>query len=177
MAAPTLVTYATKYGSTHEVAEAVAKALRERGLNVEIRPVGEVQAVDGYGAVVLGAPLYMGSWLKEAGQFLTRFQAGLTARPVAVFMTGPLNDSQEGWKGSREAMDKQLAAYPWLKPVATELLGGSYDPAKLSLLHKIMAVLPVSPLKGLPASDARDWTAIRVWASDLAAKLQPGVNR
>jgi len=37
---PILVAYATKYGSTHEVAEAIATRLRERGLEIEVRAAG-----------------------------------------------------------------------------------------------------------------------------------------
>jgi menaquinone-dependent protoporphyrinogen oxidase len=45
------------------------------------------------------------------------------------------------------------------------MFGGKYDPAKLRF--------PINLLAGKePASDLRDWTAIRAWASDLAAKLQ-----
>ena len=59
MSAPVLVAYATRYGSTQEAAEAVAATLRERGLEAEVRPAREVRSLDGYNAVVLGAPLYM----------------------------------------------------------------------------------------------------------------------
>lgn len=65
-----------------------------------------------------------------------------------------------------------LAKYPWLTPVALELFGGKYDPAKLHLLDRLIASLPASPFHNEPASDVRDWTAIRAWASNLAAKLQ-----
>ena len=57
MSASVLVAYATRYGSTQEVAEAVAATLRERGLEVDIQPMREVRALDQYRAVVLGAPL------------------------------------------------------------------------------------------------------------------------
>lgn len=44
--------------------------------------------------------------------------------------------------------------------------------AKLHLLDRLIASLPASPFHNEPASDVRDWTAIRAWASNLAAKLQ-----
>ncbi len=39
---------------------------------------------------------------------------------------------------------------------------------KLTFPHNL-----VPALKNMPASDVRDWTAIRAWASDLAALFQP----
>jgi len=33
----------------------------------------------------------------------------------------------------------------------------------------------MSALKKMPASDVRDWTEIRAWASDLAEQFQPAL--
>jgi len=166
-----LVTFATRYGSTQEVAEQIAAALRENGLAVEIQPARQVRTLEGYRAVVLGAPLYIGQWIKDARRFLARHQAALAKCPVALFSLGPTRSDEEEWQGVHTQMDKQLAKYPWLKPVAVELFGGKYDPAKLRFPDSLLATLPASPLHGMPASDLRDKEAIRTWASSLAAKL------
>ena len=70
MSNPVLVAYATRYGSTQEVADKIAATLRQSGLTVEVQPAKQVRTLDGYRAVVLGAPLYMSDWLKEARNFL-----------------------------------------------------------------------------------------------------------
>jgi len=87
-----LVGYATRYGSTQEVAEAVAAALREGGLEVDIRLLREVRTLAGYSAVVLGAPLFMFRWHKDALRFLSRHREALLERPVAIFALGPVHD-------------------------------------------------------------------------------------
>jgi menaquinone-dependent protoporphyrinogen oxidase len=166
-----LVGYATQYGSTQEVAEAVGETLRENGLAVDVQPVSNVLSLDAYRAVVLGAPLYIGRWHKDAQRFLSGHQQALSQRPVTIFTLGPTRQDEEEWTGVRAQLDQELARYPWLNPVALELFGGKYDPSNLGLLHKLLALLPVSPLHGLPASDVRDWTAIRAWASELGEKL------
>jgi menaquinone-dependent protoporphyrinogen oxidase len=165
-----LVGYATRYGSTQQVAEAVAATLREGGLAVDIQPMREVRTLAGYSAVVLGAPLFMFRWHKDALRFLSRHRAALTERPVAVFALGPTHDpyDEQEWQDSRAQLDKELAKYPWFRPVALELFGGKYDPAQLRF--------PINMLAGKePASDLRDWTAIRAWASNLAAKIEPAL--
>ena len=58
-----LIAYATRSGSTQEVAEKIAATLRESGLTVGMQPVKQVQTLGGYRAVVVGAPLYMSDWL------------------------------------------------------------------------------------------------------------------
>lgn len=167
-----LVAYATRYGSTQEVAEQVAAILREGGLQVEVKPAGQVRDLTGYRAVVLGAPLYIGRWLKDAHRFLTKHQAALGQRPVAVFALGPTRESTEAdIAGIRASLDKELAVYPWLKPVAVALFGGKYDPAKLRFPDSLLSALPASPLHNAPVSDARDWDAIRAWAQSLVPIL------
>jgi menaquinone-dependent protoporphyrinogen oxidase len=171
MSASILVAYATRYGSTQEVAEAVAAALRDGGLEVDVVPAGQVRTLEGYGAVVLGAPLYIGRWLKDVRRFLTRHRGALADRPVAVFTLGPTREGEEEWQGVRAQLDNQLAKYPWLAPVSMELFGGKYDPATLRFPDSLLARVPASPLHQMPASDVRDWTAIRAWAKGLPAKL------
>ena len=101
MSASILVAYATKYGSTQEVAEVVAAALREDGQTVDCRPAKEVRSLGGYTAVVVGAPLHMFRWHKDAKSFLSRHRQALTARPVAVFAMGPLKDEAKDWQDVR----------------------------------------------------------------------------
>jgi menaquinone-dependent protoporphyrinogen oxidase len=164
-----LVAYATRYGSTQEVAETVAATLRECGLAVDIQPMQEVRTLDQYRAVVLGAPLYMFHWHKDARHFLSRHREALSGRPVAIFALGPINNEEKEFQGSREQLDKELAKFPWLKPLALEIFGGKFDPAKLRFPYNMPA------LKKMPASDIRDLTAIRAWASTLATTFQPAL--
>jgi menaquinone-dependent protoporphyrinogen oxidase len=171
MSTSVLVGYATRYGTTLEVAEAIAATLRECGLEVDIQPAREVRALDGYNAVVLGAPLFMFRWHKDARRFLSRHRDALTERSVAVFALGPVHDphDEEEWQDSRAQLNRALDKYPWLGPVALEMFGGKYDPAWLRF--------PINLLAGNePASDIRDWTSIRAWASNLAAQLEPAVS-
>ncbi|MDE3089585.1 MAG: flavodoxin domain-containing protein, partial [Chloroflexota bacterium] len=131
MSGSILVTYATRYGSTQEVAEAIAATLRERGLAADIQPMRQVRTLAGYSAVVLGAPLFMFRWHKDALRFLSRHREALTEQPVAIFALGPIHDDEKERQDSRAQLDKELAKFPWLTPVALEVFGGKYDPAKL----------------------------------------------
>jgi len=166
MSSSVLVGYATQYGSTQEVAEAIGDTLREAGLNVDVRPVKEVGDLAEYSAVVLGAPLMKSRFHKDAQNFLKRQRQALSERPVSVFALGPVKEphDEEEWESSRAQLDKQMKEFPWLTPSAVELFGGKFDPATLPF--------PLNKLAGKePASDARDWEAIRSWASDLKTIL------
>ncbi len=163
-----LVAYASTNGSTQEIAEVVTATLRENGLTVDLQPMRKVQSLQGYSAAVLGAPLYMFHWHKDALKFLPRHRNALMERPVAIFAGGPFSKGDEKeWQEIRRQLEQELAKFPWLTPAAVEIVGGKFDPAKL---HFPLNLIPA--LKQMPASDLRDWTAIRSWASSLSAKLK-----
>jgi menaquinone-dependent protoporphyrinogen oxidase len=168
-----LVAYATKYGSTQEVAENVATRLRAHELEVDLQPARYAGTLSPYQAVVLGAPLYIGRWHKDAQRFLSQHQQALIRLPVALFTLGPTRIEEEDWQGVRAQIDQELAKVSWLKPVMMELFGGRYDPLKLRFPDSLLAKLPASPLYQAPASDLRDWNAIQFWADSLVSIFQP----
>jgi menaquinone-dependent protoporphyrinogen oxidase len=161
-----LVAYATRNGSTQEVAEAIAATLRKDGCEVDSMPLRNVRTLAGHRMVVLGAPLYMFRLHKDAKAFLSRHQKALKELSVAVFALGPFHDEEKEWQEVRMQLDRELAKFPWLTPVANTVFGGKFDPAKLRFPLNLFPAM-----KKMPASDIRDWAAIRAWASDLAAKL------
>lgn len=167
MAGSVLVAYATRSGSTKEVAEAIAATLQEHGLVVDIQPMKAVSSLVGYYAVVLGAPLIMHRWHKDAQHFVSRHHAALEELPVAVFALGPVHDDEKEWQGVRDQLDNTLSKFPSFKPFAVEIFGGRFDLTLLGLPWKL-----VPGLKKIPSSDIRDWTAIRTWASNLYEKLR-----
>ena len=152
-----LVAYATQHGSTQEVAEAIGTTLREHGLEAEVQSVHQVPNLDGYSAVILGAPFYMGRWLRDARHFLKKHRVALAKLPVAIFALGPRSEVGEEIREVRAQLDKALAAAPWITPVEISVFGGKVDPVSLHF-----------PFNHMEATDARNWTAIHIFAEKLA---------
>jgi menaquinone-dependent protoporphyrinogen oxidase len=154
-----LVAYATRHGSTREVAADIAGTLQALGADVELREARDARGRDGFvhgqagcwTLVVLGAPLYSGRWHREAHRFLRRHRKDLAGVPVAVFGMGPRSDDKEAWQRSRDQLDRALAKHKWLTPTAVTVFGGT-GPAKA----------------GRPRCDLRDWTQIEAWAAGIA---------
>lgn len=167
-----LVTWATRYGSTAEVADAIAQVLRASGLAVKARPMRSVESIEEFDAVVLGCALYMSRIHRDARRFLSRHRAALSRRPVALFVLGPIHNDEKEWPAARAQLKKQLAKFPWLNLTAQEVFGGRWDPSTMGFPF---GWLPA--VRAIPVSDARDWDAIRVWAGQLAAALQPALLR
>lgn len=168
MSATVLVTWVSRYGSTEEVAHAIADDLLKQGLAVQAQPLSEGIALDRYDAVVLGCALYMGRIHKDARHFLASHADELRHRPVAIFVLGPVHADAKEFAGAERQLRKELAKFPWFTPVAQQVIGGRFSPDKLGFPF---SVLP--PLRKLPPSDARDWDAIHAWASSLPVALHP----
>lgn len=158
-----LVAFATVSGSTQEIADFVAGELTGQGLAVDLRPCRVVSDLTTYDAVVLGIPLYMFHLHKDALHFLKQHQKSLTSRPVAVFAGGPYGpNAEKDALEVRKNLDVELAKFSWLAPVSVQLVGGRFDPARLRFPYNL-----IPALKQAPASDARNWDAIRAWTSAL----------
>jgi menaquinone-dependent protoporphyrinogen oxidase len=84
-----LIAYATKYGATQEIAEAIGAGLLEAGAEVDVRPAKEVHAPGNYEAVAVGSGVYMGRWHGDGLDFLKRFERELRERPTWLFSDGP----------------------------------------------------------------------------------------
>ena len=80
--ANSLVVYASKYGSTKEVAQAVAD-----GLGANIVSAANDPDVRPYDLVVLGSPVYGGDYLDPMKDFLRANRPYLAKRKVAAFIT------------------------------------------------------------------------------------------
>lgn len=171
MEKPVLVAYASLCGSTEEIARAIASRIEARGLSTYFARLRDVRSLAEYSAVILGAPFYMFQWHQDARRFLSRFRKPLTEIPVAIFGGGPFGTSkEEDWEGVRAQLDKELARFPWLKPVSTLVVGGRFDPARLRFPYSW-----IPAMKAMPPSDVRDWDAIQNWADELSKIMTVGV--
>jgi menaquinone-dependent protoporphyrinogen oxidase len=149
-----LVAYATKNGSTQQVAEAIGTVMTASGWQVRVAPARSVDgSLAGWDLVALGAPIYSGRWHRDAHRLLRRHRAELASVPVAVFGMGPRSDEVESWRRSRAQLDRALARHAWLAPVEVGLFGGVDPPRRRSRVRR----------------DLRDWTEIGDWTRKVLA--------
>jgi menaquinone-dependent protoporphyrinogen oxidase len=153
-----LIAYASKHGSTEQVARRVGEVLRAQGLTTTIEQAGTVSDLDDVRTVVLGGSIYMGRWHRDARAFLTRHAQALDGIPFAVFALGPGKNTEHDFEHSRKQLDHALAHEPELEPRAVTVFGGVVDPERLRF-----------PFNHMPALDIRDWPTIHAWAAELPA--------
>ena len=168
-----LVTYASQTGSTVGVAEAIGKTLAESGVQVDVRPMEEVNDLAPYRAVVAGSAIQGKKWLPEAMQFMHTHRAALARKPFAAFlvcMTLVIGDG----KYRQEVVDFMSPVRALVRPVSEGLFAGVLDIKKVPSFSDRLK-FRLSVIFGVwSEGDHRDWEAIRNWAESIRPLLLQG---
>ena len=164
-----LVTYASKYGATKEIAEKIGEVFHQAGLQADVIPVDGVRDLNTYGAIVLGSALYIGKWQKEAVAFLNSNEKTLAERPVWLFSIGPTG------VGDPITLVEGVLIPPALQPVTDRIhprdivvFHGHINPEKMNFIEK----WAIKSVVKKPFGDYRDWKAIASWSSRVADSIK-----
>jgi menaquinone-dependent protoporphyrinogen oxidase len=163
-----LVAFATRFGSTADVAEAIGMTLEQVGAFADVRAVDEVTHLDRYDAVLVGSAIRNGKWLPEAVQFLEAHRYVLRTLPVAYFTLCLTlrHDTPENRRAVLDYHTPLLNDFPEVRPVAIGMFAGMLDFADLP-----PATRRLSRAAGIPEGDFRNWSRIRDWTLDTMPLL------
>jgi menaquinone-dependent protoporphyrinogen oxidase len=158
-----LVAFASKHGSTRQIAEMIGQELSDSGHTVQVRSVSEASTAEPYDAAIVGSAIYMGNWLGEARQFVEKNQARLSAVPVWLFSSGPLGQEDPQPRGDFAHLQELMHA--------TQARGhrtfiGKLDRSELGFGERLVVKIVKAP-----EGDFRDWEAIRSWSREIASAL------
>lgn len=162
----TLIAYASRAGSTAEVAETIGNVLRESGLNVDVRSVKDVQSLTEFDALVLGSAIWAGKPLPEMQRFVADQHDALARLPVAYFVL--CDTLREYTPANRQIALGYLASLREAKqPVRVGMFAGRRD---FSKVHPLLRWFLMRVIR-LAEGDWRDWEQIRAWAAALAPQI------
>lgn len=182
-----LVVYASRHGATRGIAERIGDVLRSEGLEADVAPADEVAGVGRADAVVVGSGVYMGSWLKEALDFIKRNEVTLADLPLWLFSSGPIPGSSKDKGPSGDLLEdalgpkdgpgsggrkKILEITAATNPRDHRVFLGAFDPndPPKAITERFVRMMPAAK-NILPPGDFRDWDAIEAWAHEIAAEL------
>jgi menaquinone-dependent protoporphyrinogen oxidase len=156
-----LVTYATKAGSTAEIAARIGEHLSSRGFDVDVINVKSKPDPKDYQTVLLGSCIRMGGWLPEMMDYIKANQFALNSTQAALFTVHMLNagDDQTSKAARIAYMDKVRALLPATEEV---YFMGAMDFSKISMLDRF-----ISKMVKAEESDQRNWDKIKDWSETL----------
>ncbi|MGE5527605.1 MAG: flavodoxin domain-containing protein [Patescibacteria group bacterium] len=170
MAKKILVAYASRCGSTAEIAAAVGEVLRQAGHDVTVESVKRVKDLSPYQAVIIGSAARMFRLLPEAVKFARKNSAALAKVPVAYFMAGMMmKDATPENTAKADAILNKLREVKG--PVGTALFAGKFDVATLEQPWRFFMSRNKDKNKEMGEGDFRDWKAIEAWAGEMAGKI------
>lgn len=167
-----LVVYGTKYGSTREVAQAVAD-----GLQADIAGASTMPDIRAYDVVVLGSPIYGNDYISTVVEFIQSHRTELEKKRVAAFITaaadwkvqpGLTGEEDEGLPTQQDYADG-LARLTGGDVLACRGFGGRLVPEQLDdqdrgTLEWFYRFLMRKPLEGF---DLLDPAAAYRWGEEL----------
>ncbi|HMB24791.1 MAG TPA: flavodoxin domain-containing protein [Anaerolineales bacterium] len=160
-----LVTYASKRGSTGEVAEAIGKTLATTGARVDVLPLKKITDLSGYQAVLIGSAIRVAKWLPEAVDFVSENRAVLQRVPTAYF-TVCMTLAEDTPANRTRAAGFLEPVRAMLAPAAEGYFAGKVDFKRLSFIEGTML-----KAKGGIEGDFRDWDKITNWAQSTYAQI------
>ena len=183
----TLIVYGSDCEATAEIAEEIAKTLRDGGFNVKVINLSEerIENTSKFELVVVGSEIQINKWSTEAESFLKKFQEELPKKKVAIFVSSALFTLSK-IQGKKTEVDRtrknyleQKAAACSLTPIALTIFGGVLDFNKLGFLARRNLNWAKSSFakEGYEETkpgvyDTRDWNEIREWARKLVLKAR-----
>ncbi len=170
-----LIAYASKKGSTQEIADYMADHLRKNAYTVTVAHCDTVQTLAEYDAVLLGTGIYSGRWLPAAETFLRRLTAELDETPFFYFLvcirlleTGGYDHVMQEYVP--EHLIKQVKNIQGQTAFAGKLSYADIDWRErwtLSMRYDGEA----KPMEQL-VEDHRNWQTIQRWIEDVERKLK-----
>ena len=163
-----LVAYASGFGATAGVAEAIGEVLIQAGANVDVKHIKNVEQLKNYDVVFVGSAIQYDRWMPDARQFVTANQEYLKQIPVAFFFTClALSVNNEGTRQQANKYSEKLKALsPMVSPVSVGQFAGAVNFSKMPFILRQLFKL-FSFFTGAKEGDYRDWDAIRSWAQDV----------
>jgi menaquinone-dependent protoporphyrinogen oxidase len=169
-----LVAHASAHGSTRLIAEEIGRRLVDDGLDVDVQDIGQVTALAGYDAIVVGSAVHDRAWLAEAAALVRANVEVLASRPTWLFSVSSVGETSSFFPGPVARTMRRLQREPksvtdfrtLFDPRGHRNFAGSVERSHWNLAgHVFLTML------GGRYGDHRDHADITAWADAIARDL------
>lgn len=164
-----LIVYGSGFGSTAEIAHAMAQELQELDITTEVLPVQVARAPYTDEAVIIGAPIRYDRWLIEVRDYVRKYQNELSSTSVAYFYTClALAKQPSNSFNSPQVYDQTLIKMNRnVEPIMIAGFSGTLQPKLMPWYYRYPLKL-IAIVKGVEDGDYRNWDMIRRWSRQVS---------
>ena len=163
--ADVLVTYATRHGSTADIAWSIGNSFSDAGFKAEVKKIQNVDDVRPYKLVVIGTPIYDNNVLPEIVSFADLHRDWLDKRKVALFVVGrTLRNKDDEKILQTEKIIQKITNIVDIVDIG--MFAGKVAPENLPVKERLGGIFGEKQ-----AGDFRDWREIGEWSKDLRKKI------
>ncbi len=168
-----LILYGTRYGSTEEISQELAKVLEDNDIetqliNLETSKKSDIPSLDEFDGILLGSGIQIGKWTKNARKFVKKYADELKSKEnmLGVFVScGDGGNPEKREQAKNNYIKKVIEPYN-INAGMLEAFGGVLDlteDSKLGGFSKKMLMMAAKEdpnIKPNDKNDLRDWDRI-----------------
>ncbi|MHA2248155.1 MAG: flavodoxin domain-containing protein, partial [Candidatus Hodarchaeales archaeon] len=124
-----LILFASRFGSTNEIAHEIAEELEKHEILTEVLNLrdGEPPSLDEFDGIIVGSGVKMGSWTKEAFNFLKENNNSLNDKVLGLFVSSGEAANPKTYGNAREKYLEKIMERTGVKADIAEAFGGVFD--------------------------------------------------
>lgn len=181
-----LIAYGTRYGSTEEVSQEIAKMLENKGMEVQLLDLKKTKSknwpsIESFDGILVGSSIKIMKWMKEPQAFLKKYKEELQKKEKAlgIFISSGTAAVPEKREYARTEWIEKVMNKMGVEADIYDAFGGVFDFSESSRMGGMekrmlkMAVKEMSKDLGLELdknsrNDLRDWEQIRSFTEKFA---------
>ena len=181
-----LIAYGTRYGSTEEVSQEIAKMLENKGMEVQLLDLKKTKSknwpsIEPFDGILVGSSIKIMKWMKEPQAFLKKYKEELQKKEkvLGIFISSGTAAVPEKREYARTEWIEKVMNKMGVEADIYDAFGGVFDFSESSRMGGMekrmlkMAVKEMSKDLGLELdknsrNDLRDWEQIRSFTEKFA---------
>ncbi|MFB0563292.1 MAG: flavodoxin domain-containing protein [Candidatus Lokiarchaeia archaeon] len=181
-----LIAYGTRYGSTEEVSQEIAKMLENKGMEVQLLDLKKTKSknwpsIESFDGILVGSSIKIMKWMKEPQAFLKKYKEELQKKEkvLGIFISSGTAAVPEKREYARTEWIEKVMNKMGVEADIYDAFGGVFDFSESSRMGGIekrmlrMAVKDMSKDLGIELdkngrNDLRDWEQIRSFTEKFA---------
>ncbi len=183
-----LIAYGSRYGSTEEISQEIAKVLEKQGLEVQLVDLKKTKSkdwpsIEPFDGVLVGSGIRIMKWVKEPQEFLLKHKGEFQEKKLGIFISSgfaSITDKRE--QAKKDWIEKTMEKVG-VKADLYDAFGGVFDFSESSRIGGLdkrilkMAAKGMSKEFGIKIdekgkNDFRDWNQIHSFAEKFAELMK-----